>query len=148
VESVMDKIIGKRVYRLVGNVLAANFIRLPVKSSHSLSLTGRYLYAQIRPMPQRYFAIHIFIVAHDDTLIDVSITNLSTECRTFGNMLQYPCSLEPKVTSTRKSTGAHPCRAPCAAAHPTPSLQPPPARLQPLPPPPPIQPPAKSVRLL
>ena len=97
VESVMDKIIGKRVYRIVGNVLAANYIRLPTKSSHSLSLTGRYLFAQIRPIPQRYFAIHIFAVAQDDTLVDISLTNLSSECRSFGNMLQYPCQLEPKV---------------------------------------------------
>ena len=93
----MDKIIGKRVYRIVGNVLAANYIRLPAKPSHSLLLTGRYLCAQIRPIPQRYFAIHIFVVAHDDTLVDISLTNLSTECRSFGNMLQYPCHLEPKV---------------------------------------------------
>jgi hypothetical protein len=122
----MDKIIGKRVYRLVGNVLAANFIRLPIKASHSLSLTGRYLYAQIRPIPQRYFAIHIFVVAHDDTLIDISITNLSTECRTFGNMLQYPCPLDPKVptTSRRKTPGL------CRVALPqlAPPFAPPPCR--------------------
>jgi hypothetical protein len=107
----MDKIIGKRVYRIVGNVLAANYIRLPAKPAHSLSLTGRFLYAQIRPIPQRYFAIHIFVVAHDDTLVDLSLTNLSSECRSFGNMLQYPCQLEPKVFM--QYNPAHACYCAC-----------------------------------
>jgi len=96
VEPVMDKIIGKKVYRIVGHVLAANYLRCPPLATQSLGLTGRYLYAQIRTIPYKYYVLHIYAVAKDDTVLDISITNLFSAIKLLGNVLQYPCDLSSK----------------------------------------------------
>jgi WD40 repeat protein len=97
----MDKIIGKKVLRIMGNVLAANNMRLPRKNSPSpsLGLTGRYIYTQVRTVPDKYYVLHLFIQAKDDSVMDMSITNLFKETRVIGNVLQFPCNLSPKWTT-------------------------------------------------
>ena len=42
---------------------------------------GRYLYTQVRTIPDRYFIIHLYVVGQDDTVLDISITNLFKECK-------------------------------------------------------------------
>ena len=63
-------------YLTSGNVLAANYLRVPSLPSQSLQLTGRYLYTQVRTIPDRYFIIHLYVVRQDDSVLDISITNL------------------------------------------------------------------------
>ena len=46
-----DEKIGKKCYKITGNVLAANYIQFPRVKSQTLGLTGRYLYTQASPMP-------------------------------------------------------------------------------------------------
>ena len=46
-QSVLDKHIGKRVYRIIGSVPAANFISIPKLPSESLGLVGKNLYVQL-----------------------------------------------------------------------------------------------------
>ena len=99
VQPVMDKIIGKRVFRIVGNVLSANYMRVPPMALQSLQLTGRYLYTQVRTIPERYFIIHLYVVRQDESVLDISITNLFKESKLVGNVLQYPCELSPKWTT-------------------------------------------------
>ena len=67
--------------------------------SQSLQLTGRYLYTQVRTIPDRYFIIHIYVVGHDESVLDISITNLFKESKMVGNVLQYPCELSSKWTT-------------------------------------------------
>jgi hypothetical protein len=45
---VQDKTIGKKVYKITGNVLAANYVQMPRLKSQTLGLTGRYAYVQAR----------------------------------------------------------------------------------------------------
>jgi len=99
VEPVMDKIIGKKVFRIVGHVLAANYLRVPSLSNQTLGLHGRYLYAQIRTIPDKYFVLHVYVVGKDDTVMDLSITNLFTTIKLLGNVLQYPCEVSAKWTT-------------------------------------------------
>ena len=93
----MDKIIGKKVYRIVGNVLAANYLRIPFKTNQSLQLTGRYVYIQLRSIPDRFYILHLYVTTADERVLDISITNLFKECKFIGNVLQYPCHLTGKV---------------------------------------------------
>jgi hypothetical protein len=97
VEAVMDKLIGKKVFRIMGNVLAANYMRLPKKNTQSLNLTGRFLYTQVRTVPDKYYVLHLYVQGKDDTVLDISITNLFKDIKLIGNVLQYPCALAPKV---------------------------------------------------
>lgn len=98
VEPVMDKIIGKKVFRIVGNVLASNYVRVPHRTTQSLSLTGRYLFTQIRYIPDKYFVLHIYALLKNDTVLDISISNLYKEYKLLGNVLQVPCGLTAKVS--------------------------------------------------
>ena len=59
-----------------GNVLAANYLRVPSSPAQSLQLTGRDLYTQVRTIPERYFIIHLYVARQDDSVLDISITNL------------------------------------------------------------------------
>jgi hypothetical protein len=99
VEPVMDKIIGKKVFRIVGHVLAANYLRVPSLSNQTLGLHRRYLYAQIRTIPDKYFVLHVYVGAKDDTVLDLSITNLFNTIKLLGNVLQYPCEVSAKWTT-------------------------------------------------
>eukprot|EP00960_Hanusia_phi_P075929 768485-Hanusia_phi.AAC.1 len=95
----MDKIIGKKVYRIVGNVLAANYMRVPFKANQSLQLTGRYVHIQLRAIPDRFYILHFYVTTSDERVLDISITNLFKECKVIGNVLQYPCHLSGKWTT-------------------------------------------------
>ena len=54
----LDRALGRTIWRAAGNVPAANFVRLPRGRSASLGLTGRFAYVQVRargdsPRPRR-----------------------------------------------------------------------------------------------
>ena len=49
---------------------------MPSSPAQSLQLTGRYLYTQVRTIPDRYFIIHLYVARQDDSVLDISITNL------------------------------------------------------------------------
>lgn len=54
-----DKTLKGTVYRIRGSVPASNYIQLPKTSTQSLGLTGRYFYLLLRPMPNKYFVVHL-----------------------------------------------------------------------------------------
>eukprot|EP00959_Pyramimonas_sp_CCMP1952_P139582 2921234-Pyramimonas_sp.AAC.1 len=54
-----DKQIGKKVLRIWGNISAANYLQLPKLKAHSLGLTGRFFYLQLKTFPPKFFAIHL-----------------------------------------------------------------------------------------
>jgi hypothetical protein len=49
-------------------------------------------------VPDKYFVLHLYVQGKDDTVLDISITNLFKDIKIIGNVLQYPCALAPKVT--------------------------------------------------
>jgi hypothetical protein len=51
--------IGRKAILINGNVPAANFLRLPKVGKSSLGLTGRFLYAQVKLDPERFYVIHV-----------------------------------------------------------------------------------------
>mmetsp|Transcript_19264 Transcript_19264/g.42150 ORF Transcript_19264/g.42150 Transcript_19264/m.42150 type:complete len:90 (-) Transcript_19264:503-772(-) len=50
--SLLDKQIGKKVLRIWGNISAANYLQLPKLKTHSLGLTGRFFYLQLKTFPR------------------------------------------------------------------------------------------------
>eukprot|EP00854_Cymbomonas_tetramitiformis_P025547 gene25547-31224_t len=76
VQLMLDKTIGKKVYRIWGNIPAANHIQLPKSKGESLGLTGRFVYAQIKPTPSQFFMLHFDLLTADKATIRVSVSNL------------------------------------------------------------------------
>lgn len=57
--------IGRKAILINGNVPAANFLRLPKVGASSLGLTGRFLYAQVKLDPERFYVVHIDCLCAD-----------------------------------------------------------------------------------
>ncbi|KXZ51898.1 hypothetical protein GPECTOR_11g331 [Gonium pectorale] len=72
----MDKIIGKKVFKVRGVVPAGNYLRVPRTKLQSLGLTGRFLYIQLKVTPVKVFVIHIEVITEDNNLHRVSISNM------------------------------------------------------------------------
>lgn len=84
-----DKIIRKKVYRIWGTIPLSNYIQMPAEKGGCLGVTGefadpsptsdpnhfrsrvatrptgRYLYAQLRVIPSKYFAVHFDVLTAD-----------------------------------------------------------------------------------
>lgn len=54
-----DKTLKGTVYRIRGSIPASNYLQLPRTGSQSLGLCGRYLYLLFRPLPRKYFVVHL-----------------------------------------------------------------------------------------
>jgi WD40 repeat protein len=91
------------VYRISGATPASNFINIPRSSANSLGLTGRYFYLLFKPIPNKYFSLHIDIITHEGILIRVSFSNLFKEFKTTSTWLQFPYVIQaPKGTVYEK----------------------------------------------
>ncbi len=95
-QSVLDKHIGKRVYRIVGSVPAANFISIPKLPSESLGLVGKNLYIQLHVASSSLFVFHVLVHTKQGVTLDISVNNLNHTLRLAGLSLQYPISLSDK----------------------------------------------------
>ena len=95
-QSVLDKHIGKRVYRIIGSVPSANFISIPKLPSESLSLVGKNLYVQLHVAASSVFVFHVLVNTKQGVTLDISINNLNHTLRLAGMSLQYPISLSDK----------------------------------------------------
>ena len=106
VSSVQDRDIKSTVFRVLGSIPAANYIQIPKTSSQSLSLTGQYLYAIFKPLPGKYFVLHLETVNSSGMVIRLSFSNLFKEFKSTSTWLQFPfaCNSDkennPKVTDT------------------------------------------------
>ena len=90
---IQDKSIRKNVYRLKGNVPAANFIEIPKllsAPSHGLGLTGKFIYFQIKPMGSRAFSIHLDALTDRKSPIRFSLSNMFSETKSHGSVLKLP----------------------------------------------------------
>ncbi len=85
-----DKMLKGTVYRITGSIPAGNYIQLPKTSTQSLGLTGRYMYLQFKPIPGKYFVVHIDVATQDGLVVRVSFSNLFKEFRSTSTWLQFP----------------------------------------------------------
>ena len=97
VSEIIDKIIGKKVYRLQGSVSASNYIQFPKSKSEmkSLSLNGKYIYIELRVSPGKLFSIHLDLIltntrTKNDEPLKISLSNLFKENK-LQNSLQVTC---------------------------------------------------------
>ena len=99
----LDRITGKRVYRIAGSISAANYIQIPRNKSQlkTLGLTGQYIYLQILEVPEKLFSLHLeFLLTNSKTKSDeplrVSLSNLFKETKLTNSGLQISCHLGEK----------------------------------------------------
>ncbi|XP_043935318.1 WD repeat-containing protein 90 [Protopterus annectens] len=90
VTTMMDKTIKCTVYRIRGSIPASNYIQIPKVSSQSLGLTGRYLYLLFKPIPSKYFVVHMDVTTEDSQVIRLSFSNLFKEFKSTATWLQFP----------------------------------------------------------
>ncbi|XP_019363134.1 PREDICTED: WD repeat-containing protein 90 isoform X1 [Gavialis gangeticus] len=90
VTTFMDKTLKGTVYRIRGSVPASNYIQLPKTSTQSLGLTGRYFYLLLRPMPNKYFVVHLDVTTEDSQVVRISFSNLFKEFKSTATWLQFP----------------------------------------------------------
>uniref|UniRef100_F7AB73 WD repeat-containing protein 90 n=1 Tax=Ciona intestinalis TaxID=7719 RepID=F7AB73_CIOIN len=95
VTSVMDKHLKCTVFKIQGSIPAGNFIQLPRTSTQSLGLTGRFLYFMFKPLPAKYFVIHVDTVSEDGLVVRISFSNLFKEFKSTSTWLQFPFACQP-----------------------------------------------------
>ncbi|CAH3162897.1 unnamed protein product [Porites lobata] len=100
----MDKQLKGTVYRITGSIPASNFIQFPRTSTQSLGLTGRYLYCLFRPIPGKYFVVHIDVATDDGLTIRISFSNMFKEFKSTSTWLQFPFVSSPAPGSVDEVT--------------------------------------------
>ncbi|XP_025111591.1 WD repeat-containing protein 90-like isoform X3 [Pomacea canaliculata] len=95
----MDKTVKATVYKISGHIPAGNYIQLPRMSSQSLGLTGRYFYLLFRPVPTKYFVVHVDVATQDGLVVRLSFSNLFKEFKSTATWLQFPFLCNPAKDS-------------------------------------------------
>ncbi|KAG1677552.1 hypothetical protein FOA52_014450 [Chlamydomonas sp. UWO 241] len=94
VTEAMDRIIGKKVFKLRGTIPANNFLQVPKRRSTSLGLNGPFLYIQFKASPVKVFIIHVDLLTHDGNVHRVSISNMyspdSIKRKSSGIQIPFP----------------------------------------------------------
>ncbi|XP_052535941.1 WD repeat-containing protein 90 isoform X1 [Tympanuchus pallidicinctus] len=104
VTTVMDKTLKGTVYRIRGSIPASNYLQLPRTGSQSLGLCGRYLYLLFRPLPRKYFVVHLDVATEENLVVRVSFSNLFKEFKSTATWLQFPFICGAAKGSLRDST--------------------------------------------
>ena len=101
----LDRVTGKRVYRIAGSISAGNYIQIPRSKCQlkTLGLTGQYIYLQILEVPEKPFSLHLeYVISNSKTKSDeplrVSLSNLFKETKLTNAGLQISCHLSEKWT--------------------------------------------------
>ena len=81
------------VYRISGAVVSSNYIQLPKATSQSLGLTGRYLYLLFRPLPSKFFSVHLEVATTSGLAVRISLSNIFKEFKSTSTWLQFPYSV-------------------------------------------------------
>lgn len=88
------------VYRISGAILSSNYIQFPKATSQSLGLTGRFIYLLFRPLPAKYFSVHIEVATTAGLAVRISLSNLFKEFKCTSTWLQFPFSHLGSVLET------------------------------------------------
>eukprot|EP00929_Paragymnodinium_shiwhaense_P063722 TRINITY_DN31854_c0_g2_i1.p1 TRINITY_DN31854_c0_g2~~TRINITY_DN31854_c0_g2_i1.p1 ORF type:complete len:2111 (-),score=425.53 TRINITY_DN31854_c0_g2_i1:245-6577(-) len=91
----LDRTIGKRVFRIRGSVSANNYLRLPHPRSQtkSLSLTGEYVYLELKDHGLQFFNIHLDFTVAGANVLRVTLSNMFTEVKTASHSVHLPCHI-------------------------------------------------------
>lgn len=81
------------VYRISGAVVSANYIQLPKATSQSLGLTGPFLHLLFRPLPSKFFSVHLELATTAGVAVRISLSNIFKEFKSTSTWLQFPYSL-------------------------------------------------------
>lgn len=97
----LDRDICKRVFSISGSVSANNFLRLPAQKgpTKSLSLTGEYIYLQVKPKKLHFFMIHLDFTVTSFRIFRVSLSNIFPEAKASYHALRCPCALPEQWTT-------------------------------------------------
>jgi WD40 repeat protein len=105
VNECLDRVTGKRVFRLAGAVSAANYIQIPRAKSQlkTLGLTGQYVYLQLLEVPEKLSSIHLeYSISNSKTRLDeplrITLSNIYKETKLTNSGLQLSCHLGNKWT--------------------------------------------------
>lgn len=104
VTELIDKNIGKKVFKLQGSVSASNYIQIPKSKGEmkSLALNGKFIYMLIRVPPGKLFSIHFDLLVcntrtNNEEPLKISLSNLFKENK-LQNSVQISCKLSTKWT--------------------------------------------------
>lgn len=99
----LDRVTGKRVFRLAGSISAANYIQIPRAKSQlkTLGLTGQYIYIQLLEVPEKLFSLHLeYNISNSKTKLDeplrITLSNIYKETKLTNSGLQISCHLSNK----------------------------------------------------
>ncbi|XP_074646351.1 WD repeat-containing protein 90-like [Tubulanus polymorphus] len=106
VVSLMDKTLKCTVFKITGSVPAGNYIQLPKTSTQSLGLTGRFLYLLFRPIPTKYFVVHMDVATIDGLVVRVSFSNMFKEFKSTSTWLQFPFICHSSKSSVHGNTAS------------------------------------------
>lgn len=95
VSTLMDKTVKSTVFKITGHIPAGNYIQLPKTGSQSLGLTGRFFYLLFRPIPTKYFVVHVDVATQDSLVVRLSFSNLFKEFKSTSTWLQFPYLCNP-----------------------------------------------------
>mgnify|MGYP001106396111 CR=1 FL=1 len=79
----MDKLIGKRSFRIAGTIPTNNRVIFPSSKNQTLFLVGQYVYVQLRVVPSKVFVFHLDFQCQPDVVFRVSFSNLFKELKVF-----------------------------------------------------------------
>ena len=85
-----DRDIKATVFRISGSIPASNYIFAPKTSSQSLKLVGTYVFILFKPLPSKYFVIHLEVVTTAGLVVRISLSNLFKEFKSTSTWLQFP----------------------------------------------------------
>ncbi|XP_053269712.1 WD repeat-containing protein 90 isoform X1 [Pleuronectes platessa] len=99
-----DKTLKCSVFRIRGPVPANSYILVPKNTNQSLGLTGRYFYLLFRPIPGKYFVVHLDVAAEEGQVVRITFSNMFKEFKSTATWLQFPFLCEAEKDSVYEST--------------------------------------------
>ena len=103
VKLILDKQIGKRVWRLNGAIAASNYLKMPIKKHKtSLNLIGKNIYFQLKISSKKLFSIHIEVeidfASGSKEVFRFSLSNMykGLGVSKLGSTVQVPLQLPAK----------------------------------------------------
>ncbi|XP_032358084.1 WD repeat-containing protein 90 isoform X2 [Etheostoma spectabile] len=104
VSTYTDKRLKCSVFRIRGPVPANSYILVPKNSNQSLGLTGRYFYLLFRPIPGKYFVVHLDVSVEEGLVVRISFSNMFKEFKSTATWLQFPFLCGAAKDSVYEST--------------------------------------------
>lgn len=78
------------MFRICGSIPASNFILIPKTTSQSLNLTGVFFFLIFKPLPSKFFVVHLEVVTSAGLVVRISFSNLFKEFKSTSTWLQFP----------------------------------------------------------